>query len=346
MQPQVVSDAIISSIKRRSFARKQTGFQKTILFVMVSILFVSAYLFQGLIFAAVISIVVACFIRWVHLKFVGLRESVMFSFASFVTSFILLIAKIYFFFYKNFLKNIKKIEFFPEFPYHKQTITKSMTKNEISLRDGFWGPKIIKLSPSPNTLTIIRFFGAICLLFFLNMGQLVFFSFVIILYLTDYFDGIIARTQDKITRFGIWADPIADRVLLAVFSVFVYFQNPPFWSSNISKILIPEIVLISSFVLIFLLKRTIQMQAIVVWGRMKCALYFFAMFSLLLGSEFFANLFINIGVIFATLSIPSYLACYYTRNNKRSVFHGLLSWFARNSKRIRFELTEKGYQLE
>lgn len=63
---------------------------------------------------------------------------------------------------------------------------------------------------------------------FKNENLKKFFLIMILLfgYLTDIFDGIIARTRNQVTTFGIFADPIADKFLIAtVLILLVYIKS-------------------------------------------------------------------------------------------------------------------------
>jgi len=183
--------------------------------------------------------------------------------------------------------------------------SESFTDKEIAFRDNFWGPKLPRHNiPSPNFLTIVRIVGSIFLVLY-PLSTIPFFSMVVFLFLTDYFDGIIARTQDKETLFGIWADPIADRMLLLSVVYFLYLQNHAFWIQNFLKILIPEGIILLLGVVLLLQGRSIIPRPNA-WGRMKCFCYFLAMIFFLFNSPNVSSALITAGVVFSCISIVAY----------------------------------------
>ena len=86
----------------------------------------------------------------------------------------------------------------------------------------------------PNSLTILRIFlvpllVVVLLTRFPNwefIGVAIFLAAA----LTDWLDGHIARRRRQITAFGIWLDPVADKLLVgAAFIALVEMQLAPAW---------------------------------------------------------------------------------------------------------------------
>lgn len=70
-------------------------------------------------------------------------------------------------------------------------------------------------SVTPNGLTITRFMlTPIVLILLINSNFILGLPLFIIAAFTDMLDGSIARTKDRITAWGIVADPIADKILI------------------------------------------------------------------------------------------------------------------------------------
>lgn len=80
-----------------------------------------------------------------------------------------------------------------------------------------------------NKLTILRIFLCPFFILFLSFenltGYILSFILAICAALTDLLDGRIARSQKKITDWGKYMDPIADKIF--VFSGFIYFSGVP-----------------------------------------------------------------------------------------------------------------------
>ncbi len=69
----------------------------------------------------------------------------------------------------------------------------------------------------PNILTLSRIIviPIIVLLFFIDGNRWLILIIFSIAGITDFFDGYIARSQKKISKVGIFLDPVADKLLVA-----------------------------------------------------------------------------------------------------------------------------------
>lgn len=72
----------------------------------------------------------------------------------------------------------------------------------------------------PNILTLSRIFALPLLGFFLwwpgwQLGYLIGFVLYVLIAITDYFDGYLARAQGTVSKLGIFLDPIADKIMVA-----------------------------------------------------------------------------------------------------------------------------------
>lgn len=73
----------------------------------------------------------------------------------------------------------------------------------------------------PNILTLSRIVALPLLAFLLwwpawNLGYALAFGLYCLMGLTDYFDGYLARSSGAVSRLGIFLDPIADKIMVAV----------------------------------------------------------------------------------------------------------------------------------
>ena len=108
-----------------------------------------------------------------------------------------------------------------------------MPKNiKLNISDRILAATFLKLLPekvTPNQITIFRFFAVpfIALLFWLDKFQVGAAVFVIAAF-SDALDGALARTKNKITRWGITYDPLADKLLIGItaFLILPEFLGP------------------------------------------------------------------------------------------------------------------------
>jgi cardiolipin synthase len=78
----------------------------------------------------------------------------------------------------------------------------------------------------PNILTLSRIFLIFPAIYYLDIGMYyVSFSFLIILFLTDYFDGFFARKFQMTSYIGSILDPIADKIVVISIFTYLYYVN-------------------------------------------------------------------------------------------------------------------------
>ena len=85
----------------------------------------------------------------------------------------------------------------------------------------------------PNILTLSRIFAVPLLVFFLwwpgwPAGHWLAFALYCVAGITDFFDGMLARASGRVSRLGIFLDPIADKIMVAaVILVLVHTRTIP-----------------------------------------------------------------------------------------------------------------------
>lgn len=106
---------------------------------------------------------------------------------------------------------------------------------------------------------------------------------------TDHLDGKIARRDNKITTFGKFADPLADKILvLAIMLILVEDSKLPAW--------IPIIVLFREFVVsgyrLIAVEKGGEVIAANIWGKIKTVTQMIAIILMLLSNyAYFAFIF-------------------------------------------------------
>lgn len=123
----------------------------------------------------------------------------------------------------------------------------------------------------PNILTVLRIIGTIPLILFIYINGLTLENFLlfIILGITDFFDGYLARKYNKITEFGKIMDGIADKFLmLSTTIVLLVKQIIPYWTLII---FIRDLVAIV-FALYYKKKTNIMVKSNI-YGKVKTTLH-------------------------------------------------------------------------
>lgn len=82
----------------------------------------------------------------------------------------------------------------------------------------------------PNLLTLSRIVALPLLAFLLwwpewQLGYALAFTLYCLMGVTDYFDGYLARSSGAVSRLGIFLDPIADKIMVAVVIVVLTAQG-------------------------------------------------------------------------------------------------------------------------
>lgn len=94
--------------------------------------------------------------------------------------------------------------------------------------DRFFAWTFLPLFPrvvSPNHITVFRFISIPVVLFLLFFGYNLAGTVLFVLAaLSDALDGALARTEHRITKWGIVADPIADKLLIGLVSLLVVWK--------------------------------------------------------------------------------------------------------------------------
>lgn len=82
----------------------------------------------------------------------------------------------------------------------------------------------------PNLLTLSRILALPLLAFLLwwpgwELGFLLAFALYCAMGITDYFDGMLARSSGAVSKLGIFLDPIADKIMVATVILVLAAQN-------------------------------------------------------------------------------------------------------------------------
>jgi len=141
-----------------------------------------------------------------------------------------------------------------------------------------WMPECV----TPNKITLVRIIMTPFVFLVTLFGN---YKLGIVLFLiaafTDALDGSLARTQNKITKFGMLFDPLADKLLVGSMVLLLVFRYLNYWLGV--AVLGIEIVFIVSALVAYKFK-IVKMANL--WGKIKMVLQVCAVFTILLALLF------------------------------------------------------------
>jgi CDP-diacylglycerol--glycerol-3-phosphate 3-phosphatidyltransferase/cardiolipin synthase len=104
------------------------------------------------------------------------------------------------------------------------------------------GLRVADMLTLPNLLTLSRIVAVPLLVFLLWRPGWADYAFAFALYvlmgLTDYFDGYVARAQGAVSKLGVFLDPIADKIMVAAVIVMLIVTDDITDSAVIAAIII------------------------------------------------------------------------------------------------------------
>lgn len=152
----------------------------------------------------------------------------------------------------------------------------------------------------PNHLTILRMLMTPFVVWLLYIGDYALGTplFVFAVF-TDLLDGVIARVRNQITPWGIFFDPVADKLLVGCVALTIglrYF-HPVLVFVAIALDLLPAILLLSRKI------PSTKPVSANIWGKTKMVLQFCAFASLLIGIQIGSRGMIDGGEIILGISL-------------------------------------------
>lgn len=136
---------------------------------------------------------------------------------------------------------------------------------------------------------------------------------------TDFFDGIIARKCNMISKLGIALDPVADKATQGILIICLGIRkgNLALW------LLFGLFVIKEGFMLVMgviNLKRGKMLKGAIFTGKISTTVLFVSMIVLVLFSESISPLWVDVLVIicavFMLISLITYIPAYFSKNNK------------------------------
>lgn len=143
--------------------------------------------------------------------------------------------------------------------------------------------RFLPKSVTPNQITLFRIFATPFVFYLILSGYYTIGGFVFLaVAFTDALDGSLARTKNKVTKFGMMFDPLADKLLIGTMVLLLVFEyfNPML---GLAILGLEIIFIMTAFVSSYKFK-TIRMAN--VWGKIKMLLQVTAVFVTLLALFF------------------------------------------------------------
>ena len=167
----------------------------------------------------------------------------------------------------------------------------------------------------PNIITMIRFIAIFPLSYWIyssgisSIWQLIIFILIII---TDFLDGYIARKYNMVTSFGKLFDPFVDKSLVIVTSlVLIVMKVMPVYSLFIY--IRDLVIILNGFILMSIQKRVIPAT---MYGKVKTTFHFIAIALVLLLGKW--NIYSLILLILGFLTMIPELIFIYTKHIKET----------------------------
>ncbi|HRH23314.1 MAG TPA: CDP-alcohol phosphatidyltransferase family protein [Candidatus Magasanikbacteria bacterium] len=173
--------------------------------------------------------------------------------------------------------------FIKQFKHNHGDLFVYLPAEEVHPHDHFLDRVLLRWLPewiTPNRITIFRILTT-PIVFFLTLNG--FYKAGIVSFLlvasTDAMDGSLARTQNKITKFGMLIDPLADKFLVGSMILVLVFRYLNPWLGV--AILGIEVIFIVSALVARIRFKTVKMANR--WGKIKMFLQVLAMCSIMFG---------------------------------------------------------------
>lgn len=155
---------------------------------------------------------------------------------------------------------------------------KYLPAEEVHPHDHFLNRWFLRFLPdriTPNQISMLRIILTPLVLSVIIFGN---YKAGIILFLltsfTDALDGSLARTKNRVTRFGMLLDPLADKLLIGGLVIIIVFRHFHFLLGF--TILVLEIIFIVTALVTQIRFKTVRMANI--WGKIKMILQVLAVF--------------------------------------------------------------------
>ncbi|PIR78730.1 MAG: hypothetical protein COU28_00060 [Candidatus Magasanikbacteria bacterium CG10_big_fil_rev_8_21_14_0_10_36_16] len=195
------------------------------------------------------------------------------------------------------------MSFIKDFKERNADLFEYLPATEVHPHDHFLNMIILRFFPkslTPNKISIFRILATpfVFMLIFLGYYNIGVICFVLVAF-TDALDGSLARTQDKITKFGMLLDPLADKLLIGSMVLLLVFKYLEFWLGIV--VLGMEIIFISTAYVYRVKFKTVRMANL--WGKIKMFLQVLAICSVLIALVFENQTFLNMANVILGLSV-------------------------------------------
>lgn len=189
------------------------------------------------------------------------------------------------------------------FKEKNQDLFEYIESKEVHPHDHFLDNTVLRLLPkaiTPNKISLFRIFATpfVFLLILFGHYNIGVVAFALVAF-TDAMDGSLARTKNKITKFGMLIDPLADKLLVGSMVLLLVFRYLDFWLGI--AVLGIEIVFILTAYVYRVKFKTVRMANL--WGKIKMFLQVLSICVVLVALVFENPLLLNVASLILGLSI-------------------------------------------
>lgn len=195
------------------------------------------------------------------------------------------------------------MSFIKDFKDRNIDLFEYLPASDVHPHDHFLDVVILRFLPksvTPNRITLFRVFATpvVFLLILFGHYNIGVISFALVAF-TDAMDGSLARIKNKVTKFGMLLDPLADKLLIGSMVLLLVFKYLDLWLGF--AVLGMEIIFIASAYVYRVKFKTVRMANL--WGKIKMFLQVLAIGILLIALVFENQTFLNIANVVLGVSV-------------------------------------------
>lgn len=190
--------------------------------------------------------------------------------------------------------------------------------------DIFWDKTLFRIVPKfiiPNHFTFLRFALIPVTLYFLGTER---FGWALIMFglaaLADSIDGSLARIRNQVTDYGIMLDPMADKFLIVLSALFLFFYYP--YVELLAVVVIIDVLIGLQGLLLMITKKNVKTPPADWSGKSKMVFQVFGLLSIMFYLITNSPILLSMSVVIIYLAIFSGVISMFTYGYKAYLMLG------------------------